>query len=228
MKTLGDRIKEARLARGRTQQELATYCSVSRAAVSQWESGTTVPGMENVGKAAAFLHVDSYELLTGKAPLNVQGDNNKAGGVALERVPVVGEAEAGVWREVETLESADPDYIEMPIDSRYSGLPRRAVRITGDSVSEIIGDGGYAIYVQISDLGRDPKSGEIVIADRIRHQGGLVERTVKEYRANGKQPELWPRSKNPRHKGPIKLSDRKSDDLEVRIVGIVTGKFELL
>lgn len=228
MKTLGERIKEARLDAGKTQQQLATYCDVSRSAVSQWESGATVPSMDNVNKAATFLHVDSYQLLTGKVALNVEGDNNKTGGVALERVPVVSEAEAGVWREIETLESADPDYIEMPIDARYPGLPRRAVRVTGDSVSEVIGDGGYAIYVQISDLGRDPENGEIVIADRIRHQGGLIERTIKEYRVNGKHPELWPRSKNARHKGPISLSDKKSDDLEVKIVGIVIGKFELL
>lgn len=39
METMGDRIRQLRVARGLTQTQLATACRVTKSAVSQWENG---------------------------------------------------------------------------------------------------------------------------------------------------------------------------------------------
>lgn len=41
METMGDRIRQLRVARGLTQPELAELCGVTKSAVSQWEDGST-------------------------------------------------------------------------------------------------------------------------------------------------------------------------------------------
>jgi len=41
MQSMGDRIRQLRVARGLTQPELAEICGVTKSAVSQWEDGST-------------------------------------------------------------------------------------------------------------------------------------------------------------------------------------------
>jgi transcriptional regulator with XRE-family HTH domain len=41
METMGERIRQLRIARGMTQPELGELCGVSKSAVSQWEDGST-------------------------------------------------------------------------------------------------------------------------------------------------------------------------------------------
>jgi transcriptional regulator with XRE-family HTH domain len=52
---LGKRIREARLERGRTQQELANHLEVSRAVVSDWETAKSSPNLDRLDDIAAYL-----------------------------------------------------------------------------------------------------------------------------------------------------------------------------
>lgn len=52
METMGDRIKQLRIARGLTQPALGELCSVTKSAVSQWEDGST----ENI-KLKTFMRL---------------------------------------------------------------------------------------------------------------------------------------------------------------------------
>lgn len=65
--TIGERIKELRGNLGMSQTELAAACKVSRAAVTQWESGQT-KGLrpENLITAADKLQTTPRWLVTGK------------------------------------------------------------------------------------------------------------------------------------------------------------------
>jgi transcriptional regulator with XRE-family HTH domain len=63
---IGQRIKAAREAFGLTQQEMGEFLQVSRAAVSQWESGETMPGQRYWDLIATTLRMDVAYLLTGK------------------------------------------------------------------------------------------------------------------------------------------------------------------
>ena len=59
---IGERILEARNRRNLTQEELAEYANVSRAAISDIERGKSSPSVDTVGLIAEALKVDLYKL----------------------------------------------------------------------------------------------------------------------------------------------------------------------
>jgi len=67
---LGDRIKQARLAAGLTQPDIAQKLSVSKAAVSKWEKGENTP--KELDLLAKLLHANLHWLRTGKGEMLVQ------------------------------------------------------------------------------------------------------------------------------------------------------------
>lgn len=67
----GERIREARQAKGLTQQDLADALGVQRAAVSQWEKDQTSPTNDKLAKLSEMLSVDVQHLVTGTRRLPV-------------------------------------------------------------------------------------------------------------------------------------------------------------
>lgn len=63
---LARRIKELRGARDLTQDDIARACGVSRAAVAQWESGSSAPTLDKMEALTGILATDSIYLLDGK------------------------------------------------------------------------------------------------------------------------------------------------------------------
>lgn len=58
MKTLGELIRTARLARNWTQRELAEQMNVSRSAVSNWENDNAEPDFTTICALSAVLRCD--------------------------------------------------------------------------------------------------------------------------------------------------------------------------
>lgn len=72
MSTMAERIRERRLARGMTQQELGARCGISAPSVNAWESGkTTAITGANLLAAAKTLQVNPEWLLTGDGPADL-------------------------------------------------------------------------------------------------------------------------------------------------------------
>ena len=61
--TLGEKIREARLAAGLTQEELAAKLAVSRQAVTKWEADKGMPDVGNLKAMAGLLDVSVDYLL---------------------------------------------------------------------------------------------------------------------------------------------------------------------
>ena len=61
--TFGEKLKEARKDAGLTQEELAAKLSVSRQAITKWESGKGMPDVENLKAISAALDVSIDYLL---------------------------------------------------------------------------------------------------------------------------------------------------------------------
>ena len=59
---LGTTIKMLRQQRGMTQEQFAEYINVSISAVSQWESGKTIPDVSSLPVIADFFHVSLDDL----------------------------------------------------------------------------------------------------------------------------------------------------------------------
>jgi|GEM_PF-2465975 Trypsin-like serine proteases, typically periplasmic, contain C-terminal PDZ domain len=63
--TLGERIANLRTKNNLSQQELAELLSVTRQTVSKWESGSTVPGLDNIIRISDLFSVSTEYLLKG-------------------------------------------------------------------------------------------------------------------------------------------------------------------
>lgn len=66
--TFGEKLQKLRKERGWTQEQLAEQITVSRQALSKWESGTAIPDTENIlqisrlfGVSTDYLLHDEYE-----------------------------------------------------------------------------------------------------------------------------------------------------------------------
>jgi transcriptional regulator with XRE-family HTH domain len=65
---VGARIRQARLARGMTQADLAAKIGVTRSAVAQWETDRAGQVRANLTRLAAVLGVSVQFLLEGEGP----------------------------------------------------------------------------------------------------------------------------------------------------------------
>lgn len=54
---LQERLKELRMGRGLTQQQLSEMMNVTRTTVSNWERGTRIPDLESLENLAKFYKV---------------------------------------------------------------------------------------------------------------------------------------------------------------------------
>ncbi len=63
LQELGTRIKAARKAKNKTQDEVAESIGVSKGTVSQWERGIKQPGILNILGLCTFLNISLDELL---------------------------------------------------------------------------------------------------------------------------------------------------------------------
>lgn len=86
MSAIGLRIKDVRKRAGMTQQTLADHCGVSRAAVAQWELGSTNPATERLIKAANALNVDPGYLLGRSFIINPETEVSVIGG---RQLPII-------------------------------------------------------------------------------------------------------------------------------------------
>jgi repressor LexA len=199
------------------------------------------PNTDSLQKLAAALSTTSDWLLGGEQV----SDNPYRSPSALgnfDYVSVVGEVQAGTWREVFQWPEGDRYPMPVPSDTRFPGVPRFGLEIRGHSMNEIYPDGATIFCVRFSDLARGPKHGERVVVERFR--AGLVEATCKELVVDKTGPFLVPRSTDTKFK-PIKLPKRALeiasgaelpaivnagdlDDIppdvdEIRVLALVTG-----
>lgn len=72
-----EKLQELRKRKGLTQEELAQELYVSRTAVSKWESGRGLPGIESLKAIASFFSVSIDDLLSGEELLTIAAEEQK-------------------------------------------------------------------------------------------------------------------------------------------------------
>ena len=149
--TQGNRIKNARIAKGLTQESVAKYMDVTRNAVGAWENGRALPPAKNfprlaqiLGVSSAYLQMESNYPIANEIPMPED----------LLKIPIIATVKCGVNG---LAFEEDGGFVNV---EKKHGEDLRAFRCKGDSmINEGIHDGDIAI-VRIQDT---VESGELAI-----------------------------------------------------------------
>lgn len=141
------------------------------------------------------------------------------------QLPVRYVVQAGAWHEVDDMAQ---ERIAGPPVTADPAFPREAQwleLVRGDSADLYYPEGVFVHVVDAVAIGYAPRHDDFVVVERKRHQGGLIERSLKQIAKKGRKVELWPRSRNPRWKAPLKLDDAPGDETVVEISALVLGGY---
>lgn len=220
MTKMAKKIKDLRLLLNLKQHELgARLGGVLQSTVSQWERGKQEPDAENNVKLAALAGVEPHEWMG----IPKLGEST----VRQRRVPIVGELQAGDWREAVEYPEDDQRQIEAPIPETIEGVPTRrlhiqAFEVAGPSMNRVYPE-GTIVYAASTMSFREPVAGDRVIVVR-KDKHGLFEATLKELdiTPDGKKW-LYPKSYDPEHQAPLPYINGE----DVTVSGIVVAALVL-
>ena len=173
MTTMGERLKEERIAQGKTQEYLGRVAGVSKQAIGKIESGgTREPATSTLDPVARDLNVNLRWLMSGKGPKRgaaspalVSSGETRPGYI---RFHVMGEGGAGpgmintdypeVLREVELAEWQVRDQL----GSLVSPQRVKLLTVRGDSMAPRIRSGDV-VFVDIEDRVYDGDGNYVVV-----------------------------------------------------------------
>lgn len=159
--SFGDRLRELRLSKNMSMEELGDFFNISKQAVSSYEKTLSYPKIDNLHKIADFFNV-STDYLLGRLPI---GSDNEVSQSKKILIPLVGKVSAGV--PIEAIENPD-DWLAL--DMELYKIPAN----------------GAADYfcLEVSGLSMEPTifEGEIVL---VKKQPTLENRQVGVFLCNG-------------------------------------------
>lgn len=136
-------------------------------------------------------------------------------------IKVTGKVAANSWMSVDDMDFGYDDEETVPSVSGYPTEWQFALKVDGNCLNKIASHGDRLVCLNVIKARIETKPGDLVIVERSRYDGQMVERTAKRLQqsATGKY-ELWPESNDPLHQEPIILEAAASGE-SVRVVGKV-------
>lgn len=214
MENPGDRLRKSRMDAGFTNaREAADALGVNYSTYGQHENGTrAIPARRAIHYARRFK-VSVDWLLTGRG--NAATELGKTSRVDLVRV--VGTVKAGAWQDVddsrgESMSELVPSVGDYPIEWQYAFI------VDGESLNKVARPGDRLVCLDLIKAQIDIADGDLVIVERSRYAGQMVERTAKRVRKTIAGTELWPESTDPQFQGAIPYStgNAETDGVEVK------------
>lgn len=214
MGTRGDRLREARKrANFATVREAAAALGVSYSTYASHENGHRQYEFDDATVYARKFRVDVNWLLTGKAGVVVA-----AGPKSLATIPVIGIVRAGLWQDADAGDNGLYEQVPAAPDEQVEW--QFAYKVEGTSLNKRAQPGDHLICLDIVKSHYDVKENDLVIVQRSRFDGQMIERTAKRVRRTITGYELWPESTDPLYQEPIRL-DNTDDGSEYAIIGKV-------
>jgi len=198
-------FKNARIAAGLTQEQLAERAGVSRITINRIEKKDAL-SRKQAKLFAPVLGVDEETLILGQQTADTF-ERSKSG---LGSVPVIGEVAAGIWLEVDVFDEPRLEPIPTVLDARYPPESQFALIVRGPSINRTAKDGAILLCVSM-DSGISINDGDLVIVERTRAQGAMVETTAKFVKRRNGGYELWPHSTDPRYQEPLFINEDETD-----------------
>lgn len=214
-------IAEAQKAQeeGRSLRSISLEAGLNAQYLQHMITKQAQPSIPKLKAICDALGIDWMKLLTGSPE-----PNGELKPVALTgtSIPVIGYVAAGKWLEVDPLnQDHEPiDTINFLPDSSLPADRTFGLIVDGDSLNKIAPPGSTLICVYFEGMAHDVADETLVIVERRRDGGELVEVTAKRYRKREKHIELWPESNHPDWQKPIILNGH-DERIETRITGIV-------
>lgn len=210
MGTRGERLKKARIDAGyRTATDAAKALGIPYPTYAAHENGSRQYESDEAIAYARKFKVAIEWLLTGKA-----GAITPLTSKPLASVPIIGIVRAGAWQDVEAGDESVYEVVpaapDAPADMQY------AYRVEGTSLNKIADAGDILVCLDCIKSNVDIRDGDLVVVERSRFSGQMIERTAKRIRRTTAGIELWPESTDPLHQAPIVLDGRTDGDVEIR------------
>jgi SOS-response transcriptional repressor LexA len=231
--TFGKFIRDKRLKKGLTLQQVGDAFGIGRASVSGWEADKTRPDMSKLPKLAQLLGVTSDELLaylseSGKKTAQFDesktdksstlAEQNVVGGIAARRLPVISWVQAGEWGEiVDNFQPGDADeWVLCPFPSSDVSF---VLKVVGQSMYNPGGELSFreGDYISV-DPRVEPLHRSLVIAKKRSDQSATFKQLLIE-----NDGAIFLHALNPSWPNryiPV--------DEDTTIVGVVTGQWRRL
>ncbi len=216
MRTRGARLRKARKDAGyKTMRDAVNALGVIYSTYAGHETDARDYGPDEAAAYAKRFKVDVGFLLTGQIANSPQRPSEPR----LAMVPVTGIVRAGAWQDVETGDSDLYKYVPGALD--WPAEWQFAYTVEGTSLNKKADPGDVLICLSLILSGIDIVNHDLVIVERSRFGGQMIERTAKRVTKTLSGFELWPESDDPAHQEPIILNGTTSGDDEIRVTGKV-------
>lgn len=209
-------IRRLRELKNLSQARLATLAGTSQPQIKRLEDGERkltkdwaeriAPHLDTSAEALLFPNSQAQELSRVASPIGA--------------IAVTGKVAANAWLSVEDMDFGYDDIEYVPSASGYPIELQFALKVEGNCLNKIAGHGDRLICLDMVKTGIAAEDGDLVIVEKSRFEGQMIERTAKRLRRTADGYELWPESTDPAHQEPIKL-DRPDNGDHVRIIGKV-------
>jgi hypothetical protein len=201
--------------------------TVTRGAVGNWEVGGEI-GIESIRTISEITripidwiaygretHAQAGDSVNDKSPVNLSILNKP-----VDTVRLIGKVAANTWMDVDDMDFHYDDIQHVPTVGGYPAEWQFAVLVEGNCLNKVAAHGDILICLDIIRANIEFKDSDLVVVERKRFGGQMVERTAKRARQTAGGFELWPESHDPKHQEPIKLNDPRPDE-EVTVIGKV-------
>lgn len=209
-------IAKYRESKGYSQARLAEMIGSSQPQINRLENSQRKLSKEWAERLAPALGVSASILMFGERP---KPERIRP----IEGLRIEGQTKAGAFLDISLFDD-DPDgYKTIPVatDARFPHARQYALLISGDSMNELVEDGAYVTCAEWAATGLEYRTGMVLHIER--HQGHLVETTIKEFVELDGHRYLKPRSTNVKHQAILLNGD---ENTTIFIKGLVIGKWE--
>lgn len=214
MGSRAERLKKARIDAGfRTVTDAARALGITYSTYAGHENGSRQYDADDAVVYARKFKVPMEWLLTGR-----NGAMTPLRHTTLATVPIIGIVRAGTWQDVEEGDSGL--YETVPAAPDAPPDLQKAYTVEGTSLDKIAQTGDILICLDYIGSGVEVNDGDLVIVERSRFNGQMVERTAKRVRRTLTGFELWPESNDPQYQEPIRINGADESD-EIRIAAKV-------
>jgi SOS-response transcriptional repressors (RecA-mediated autopeptidases) len=207
--TIGKRMLVILERSGKNQYEAADMLGITQPAFNHYLKDKRTPKLSVATKFCEEFGC-SLSYLYGLDELEPIG--------AMKQIPLIGQVEAGAWREACQLPENDWEYINYSVNENYKNKKIFALRVHGNSMNKVFPEGTILICCDIYDYEKEITDGKYVIAEH--HKNDLCEATVKSYyRIDKDTVVLKPESTDPRYIDII-LREGKEEECQIKAVVI--------